>query len=248
MKVEKWDKKTDCCLWDGVTCDHSGNVVGLNLSYSRLSGDIDAIFNLRRLQRLSLAGNNFQYKPIPPGLESLTNLTHLNLLYSCSSDQIPAGISCLVRLESLDLSTVFFCELPLTFNDPDFNHAFAFKELHRLRLERPNLESFVRNLSALTELNLDYVDLSAQGSSWSRALSVLPNLKFLSLSNCHLSGPIHTSFQNLKSLNSLKLHYNNLSSEVPHFLVSFRDLRVLNLGSTQLYGNFSPQVFMLPGL
>lgn len=248
MKVEKWDKKTDCCSWDGVTCDDSGYVVGLNLSYSLLSGDVDAIFNLRHLQRLNLAGNNFQYSPIPPGLERLTNLTHLNLSYSCFSDQVPAGISRLVRLESLDLSTVFFCELPPTFNDPDFDHVFAFEELHRLRLERPNLESFVQNMSALTELNLDYVDLSAQGSTWSRALSVLPNLQFLSLSNCHLSGPIHTSFQNLKSLNSLKLQYNNLSSEVPHFLVSFRDLRVLNLLSTQLYGNFSPQVFMLPRL
>ncbi|XP_057784520.1 receptor-like protein 7 [Salvia miltiorrhiza] len=248
MVVAKWDNKTDCCSWDGVTCDHSGNVVGLNLSYSSLSGHIDAIINLRHLQRLNLAGNNFQLTPIPSGFERLSNLTHLNLSFSCFSDQIPAGISSLVRLESLDLSTIFFCELPPTFNDPDFNRPFAFEERHRLRLERPNLESFVRNLRALTELNLDYVDLSAQGSSWSQALSVLPNLKFLSLSNCKLSGPIHTSFQNLKSLNSLKLQYNNLSSEVPHFLVTFRDLRVLNLASTQLYGNFSPNVFLLPKL
>ncbi|KAH6832733.1 hypothetical protein C2S53_019958 [Perilla frutescens var. hirtella] len=247
-KVANWTKKTDCCVWDGVTCDHSGNVIGLNLSYSRLTGNIDAIFNLRHLQKLNLAGNNFQLTPIPSGFERLTNLTHLNFSYSCLSDQIPAGISSLVRLESLDLSTVFFCELPPNFNDPGFDAVFAFEELHRLRLEKPNLESFVRNLRALRELILDYVDLSAQGSSWSRALSVLPNLKFLSLSHCQLSGPIHTSFQNLKNLNSLKLHFNNLSSEVPHFLVSFKDLRVLNLGSTQLYGNFSPNVFLLPRL
>ncbi|KAG6408866.1 hypothetical protein SASPL_131892 [Salvia splendens] len=248
MKVAKWDNETDCCSWDGVTCDHSGYVVGLNLSYSSLAGDIDAIFNLHHLQHLNLAGNNFQLTPIPSGFERLSNLTHLNLSFSCFSDQVPAGISSLVRLESLDLSTVFFCELPPTFNDPDYNRIFAIEEKHRLRLEKPNLESFVRNLSALTELNLDYVDLSAQGSSWSRALSVLPNLKFLSLSNCKLSGPIHTSFQNLKSLNTLKLNSNNLSSEVPHFLVNFRDLRVLNLASNQLYGNFSPNVFLLPRL
>ncbi|XP_047978669.1 receptor-like protein 7 [Salvia hispanica] len=213
----RWQNGTtkDCCSWDGVTCDHSGFVVGLNLSYSSLSaGDIDAIFNLRHLQRLNLAGNNFQLTPIPSGLERLSNLTHLNLSFSCFSDQVPAGISSLVRLESLDLSTVFFCELPPTFNDPDYNRIFAFEEKHRLRLDKPNLESFVRNLRALTELNLDYVDLSAQGSSWSQALSVLPNLKFLSLSTCKLKGPIHTYFQNLKFLNTLKLHRNNLSSEI----------------------------------
>ncbi|KAI3470435.1 hypothetical protein Pfo_027098 [Paulownia fortunei] len=248
MKVAKWDKKTDCCLWDGVTCDNSGNVIGLNLSYSRLSGHVEAIFNLRHLQRLSLARNNFQLSPIPSGFERLTNLTHLNLSYSCFSDQIPAGISRLVRLISLDLSTIPFCELPPTFNDPDFNNIFDFEELHRLRLERPNLGSFFRNLRALTVVNLDSVDLSAQGSSWSQALSALPNLKVLSLSHCRLSGPIHSSFENLKSLNHIKLDGNNLSSEVPHFLASFRDLQVLNLASTQLYGNFPGNVFLLPRL
>ncbi|KAL8533060.1 hypothetical protein ACS0TY_009349 [Phlomoides rotata] len=248
-KVEKWDKKTDCCSWEGVTCDLSGNVVGLNLSYSRLLGDVDAIFDLHRLQRLSLAGNNFQLTPIPAGFERLTNLTHLNLSYSCFSDQIPAGISRLERLVSLDLSTMFFCELPPTFNDPGVNNnVFSFEETHRLRLEKPNLESFFRNLTALTEIYLEYVDLSAQGSSWSRAFSVLPNLKVLSLSHCRLFGPIHSSFKNLKSLNSLKLDYNNLSSEVPNLLDSFRDLQVLSLASTQLSGEFPGKVFMLPRL
>lgn len=242
-KVEKWDNKTDCCSWDGVKCDLSGNVVGLNLSYSRLSGDIDAIFNLRRLQRLSLAGNNFRLTPIPAGFERLIYLTHLNLSYSCFSDQIPAGISRLERLVSLDLSTVFFCELPPTFNNPGVNNdVFSFEEIHRLRLEKPNLESFFRNLTDLTEILLDYVDLSAQ------ALSVLPRLKVLSLSHCRLSGPIHSSFKNLKSLNSLKLDYNNLSSEVPSLLDSFRDLQVLSLASTQLSGEFPGKVFMLPRL
>lgn len=248
-KVEQWNRKTDCCSWDGVTCDHSGSVVGLNLSYSRLSGDVDAIFNLSSLRRLSLAGNNFQLTPIPAGFERLTSLTHLNLSYSCFSDQIPAGISRLEKLVSLDLTTMFFCELPPTFNDPGVNNdVFAFEEIHRFRLEKPNLESFFRNLTSLTEILLDYVDLSAQGSSWSQALSVLPNLKILSLSHCRLSGPIHSSFQNLKSLNYLKLDYNNLSSEVPKFLDSFRDLQVLNLASTQLSGELPGKVFMLPKL
>ncbi|XP_011069371.1 receptor-like protein 12 [Sesamum indicum] len=248
MKVAKWDDRTDCCLWDGVTCDTSGNVVGLNLSYSRISGHIGAIFDLRHLQRLNLARNNFQLSPIPSGFERLTNLTHLNLSYSCFSDQIPAGISRLTRLVSLDLSTIPFCELPPTFNDPDFNHIFDFEELHRLRLERPNLESVFRNLNNLTEVILDNVDLSAQGSNWSQALSVLPRLKVLSLSHCRLSGPIHSSFANLISLNFIKLEGNNLTSEVPRFLASFRDLQVLNLASTQLYGNFPRQVFLLPRL
>ncbi|KAK6137771.1 hypothetical protein DH2020_028481 [Rehmannia glutinosa] len=238
LKVAKWDKKTDCCMWDGITCDNSGNVIGLNLSYSKISGNIEAIFDLRHLQRLSLARNNFQLNPIPSGIEKLTKLTHLNLSYSCFSDQIPAGISRLVRLTSLDLSTIPFY----------FNNIFDFQELHRLRLEKPSLGSFIRNLRGLKEVNLDNVDLSAQGSSWSQALSGLSNLKILSLSHCRLSGPIHSSFGNLKSLNYIKLDGNNLSSEVPHFLADFRNLQVLNLASTQLYGNVPGNVFLLPRL
>ncbi|KAK6144857.1 hypothetical protein DH2020_021677 [Rehmannia glutinosa] len=205
LKVAKWDKKTDCCMWDGITCDNSGNVIGLNLSYSKISGNIEAIFDLRHLQRLSLARNNFQLNPIPS-------------------------------------------QLPPTFNNPDFNNIFDFEELHRLRLEKPSLGSFIRNLRGLKEVNLDNVDLSAQGSSWSQALSGLSNLKILSLSHCRLSGPIHSSFGNLKSLNYIKLDGNNLSSEVPHFLADFRNLQVLNLASTQLYGNVPGNVFLLPRL
>ncbi|KAL9165450.1 hypothetical protein ABFS82_06G171500 [Erythranthe guttata] len=247
-KVENWDEKVDCCSWEGVHCDNYGHVVSLNLSYSQISGRIEAVFDLIHLQNLSLARNNFQLSPIPSGFEKLANLTHLNLSYSCFSDQIPPGISRLEKLVSLDLSTISFCELPPTFNDPDSNHVFHFEELHRLRLEKPNLDSFFRDLRNLTEVYLDYVDLSAQGTTWSRALSGLHNLKVLSLPHCRLSGPIDTSFKNLKSLNFINLEGNNLSSEVPRFLPGFTDLQVLNLASTQLYGDFPGNVFLLPKL
>ncbi|EYU39802.1 hypothetical protein MIMGU_mgv1a000665mg [Erythranthe guttata] len=233
-KVENWDEKVDCCSWEGVHCDNYGHVVSLNLSYSQISGRIEAVFDLIHLQNLSLARNNFQLSPIPSGFEKLANLTHLNLSYSCFSDQIPPGISRLEKLVSLDLSTISFCELPPTFNDPDSNHVFHFEELHRLRLEKPNLDSFFRDLRNLTEVYLDYVDLSAQGTTWSRALSGLHNLKVLSLPHCRLSGPIDTSFKNLKSLNFINLEGNNLSSEVPRFLPGFTDLQV-SLQMVSLY-------------
>ncbi|XP_019193148.1 PREDICTED: receptor-like protein 12 [Ipomoea nil] len=248
-KVMEWDMGEDCCSWNGVTCDHAGYVTGLDLSSSMLSGHISSIFNLQHLQSLNLARNNFQLTPIPSGFEKLRNLTHLNLSYSCFSDQVPEGISKLTRLVSLDLTTMSFCELPPTFNAPDSDRIFAFEELHRLRLEKPNLESFFRNLSALKVVYLDYVDLSAQGSNWSQALSsALPNLEVLSLSHCRLNGPIHPSFGGLKSLSYLWLDNNNLSSEVPALLENFVNLGSLNLASCQLYGDFPENIFLLPNL
>ncbi|KAL4353179.1 hypothetical protein GQ457_06G005780 [Hibiscus cannabinus] len=31
-KLVKWNQGTDCCSWDGITCDASGRVIGLDLS------------------------------------------------------------------------------------------------------------------------------------------------------------------------------------------------------------------------
>lgn len=248
-KVMEWDMGKDCCSWNGVTCDLSGYVIGLNLSFSMLSGHISSIFKLQHLQSLNLARNNFQLSPIPSGFEKLRNLTYLNLSYSCFSDQVPVGISKLTRLVTLDLTTIAFCELPPTFNDPNSDRIFAFEELHRLRLEKPNLESFFRNLNALKVVYLDYVDLSAQGSNWSQALSsALPNLEVLSLSHCRLNGPLHPSFARLKSLSYLWLDNNNLSSEVPTLLENLVNLESLNLASSQLYGDFPENIFLLPKL
>ncbi|XP_019158222.1 PREDICTED: LRR receptor-like serine/threonine-protein kinase GSO2 [Ipomoea nil] len=233
-KMMEWNmEEEDCCSWDGVTCDPAtGYVIGLNLSFSMLSGEIFPIFNLHHLQTLNLACNNFNnYTPVPfpsSGFENLRYLTHLNLSRTRFSGQIPMGISRLTRLVSLDISWMF-----------DY-----------VELRKPNLESFVMNLTSLKEVYLDYVGLSAHGSkNWSQALSsALPHLEVLSLSNCNLFGPIHPSFATLKSLSYLQLSDNKLSPEIPTFFENFMNLETLNLASCELYGDFPENVFRLPKL
>ncbi|WJZ84442.1 hypothetical protein VitviT2T_004046 [Vitis vinifera] len=40
-KIESWKKGSDCCSWDGVTCDKViGHVIGLELSYNWIFGII----------------------------------------------------------------------------------------------------------------------------------------------------------------------------------------------------------------
>jgi hypothetical protein len=72
-KVASWTvegDKSDCCSWDGVECDeHTGHVIGLNLSSSCLFGSINSnssLFRLVHLQSLSLANNYFNGSHIPP--------------------------------------------------------------------------------------------------------------------------------------------------------------------------------------
>ncbi|XP_039070982.1 receptor-like protein 6 [Hibiscus syriacus] len=104
-KFELWDPNTDCCSWEGVTCDDAiGHVIGLDLSYKNLSWTFHSVFDLHHLQRLNLAGNKFNTTLLSYGFDELPNLTHLNLSSSCFHGQNPMEISYLTRLVSLDLS------------------------------------------------------------------------------------------------------------------------------------------------
>ncbi|XP_059650381.1 probable LRR receptor-like serine/threonine-protein kinase At4g36180 [Cornus florida] len=184
----------DCCEWGGVTCDHTGRVVGLDLSNESISGGIhnsSSLFSLKYLQSLNLAKNFFSSSEISSGFEKITRLTYLNLSSTNLMGRFPIGISHLTRLVSLDLSRNRFLELG-----------------------NSNLKLLVQNLTKITELRLDGVNISSMGEEWCQAISSsLPNLQVLSLSRCHLSGPLCSSLENLRSLSVINLSGNNLSAQ-----------------------------------
>ncbi|XP_042479761.1 receptor-like protein 6 [Macadamia integrifolia] len=230
-----WKQETDCCSWESVTCNiTTGYVIGLDLS-SKLSRPIysnSSLFGLHHLQRLNLAYNQFEQTPFPSGFDRLPRLTHLNFSETCFSGQVPWEFSRLTRLVSLDLSSWLCYETTA-------------------KLERPNLKELIQNLTSLTELYLDRVDLSAQGRDWSQVLpQFLPNLCALSLVSCGLSGPIHSSFSQLVFLEELLLSENYiLSFETPKFLAAnFSHLKTLSLSSCRLHGEFPNDFFHLPNL
>ncbi|ESR61927.1 hypothetical protein CICLE_v10017633mg, partial [Citrus x clementina] len=63
---------TNCCSWDGVTCDMAtSNVISLDLSCSWLYGNIPSntsLFHILHLQTLNLSHNDFDYSEISSGL------------------------------------------------------------------------------------------------------------------------------------------------------------------------------------
>ena len=146
----------DCCLWEGVNCAE-GRVTGLDLSGEFILGGLDSLrslFNLSYLQSVNLAYNNFNGFQIPSEFEKMTNLSYLNLLNAGFAGQILMSISRLIRLVTLDLSSIYFPDTSTT-----------------LKLENPNLSMLVQNLPNLLELLLDGVNISAQGNEWCHALS-----------------------------------------------------------------------------
>ncbi|XP_004305135.1 PREDICTED: receptor-like protein 12 isoform X1 [Fragaria vesca subsp. vesca] len=226
-KLVSWDSRTDCCSWPGVSCSTNGSVVGLDISRESISGGIynsSSLFDLQHLQSLSLAFNNFTGSQIPSATGKLTSLRYLNLSSAGFGGQIPIEISLLGKLVILDIS---------------YNQG----------LEIQDLSMLIQNLTELTELYLDNVSILSQTSDWSLAISSsLPNLKVLSLSNCHLSGPIDKSLAKLSSLSVIRLDLNKISSPIPGFFANFANLTTLSLRSCGLQGTFPKEIIQVPSL
>uniref|UniRef100_A0A3B6FG82 Uncharacterized protein n=1 Tax=Triticum aestivum TaxID=4565 RepID=A0A3B6FG82_WHEAT len=242
--LQSWQDGTDCCLWEGVRCSNSsGHVTALELGgcgfYSQ--GLDPAIFKLTSLQQLDLSMNNFGPYNLPTnGFERLTSLTHLNLSYSVFRGQIPTGIGKLANLISLDLSTT-------TDDSAVYGYdANALDVISLPRLEEPNFEILVANLSSLRELYLeDEVDMSSS-RDWCHALAKsLPHLRVLSLRECRLGGPICPSLSTLHSLNVINLqdNFNMPAAPFPEFFMDFLNLSVLQLGWTNIQGWFPRRTF-----
>ena len=59
-KLESWNESIDCCQWSGVTCDHDGHVIDLDLSGELVFGEFNSsssLFGLHYLESLKLVGN-----------------------------------------------------------------------------------------------------------------------------------------------------------------------------------------------
>jgi Leucine-rich repeat (LRR) protein len=225
QKVASWTverDKSDCCSWDGVECDeHTGHVIGLNLSSSCLFGSINSnssLFRLVHLQSLNLSYNDFNGSHIPSQVRDLTRLIDLDLSSSHVVGQIPLEISQLSHLSSLDLS---------------YNYMYPFGHLIALELKEPILRSLVANLTSLQKLDLSYVNIS---STVPNILANLSSLTHLGLSRCGLHGEFPKDIFKLSKLRYLDVGENEgLTGYLPDFTWS-SPLETLNLGYTSFSG------------
>nr|GEV19425.1 leucine-rich repeat-containing protein [Tanacetum cinerariifolium] len=242
-----WKTSTDCCKWNGVTCDYStGDVVGLDVSCGMLKGTIhpnSSLYNLPRLQRLNLAFNDFDGSQIPRQIRRFSNsLINLNLSYCGFSGHVPSDITFLSKLVSLDLSYNYYFDL----KPRDLNNIFQnFSKLEKLSLEGVNVSSALPtslNISSSLKL-LELASTGLQG--------ILPHnifnfhyLETLDLGENYLTGYIPSKVSvNLTHLTYLSLSDNMLSGNVPFELFAVPSLQVLELGNNHLAGHIDMQTF-----
>ncbi|XP_075657655.1 receptor like protein 27-like [Castanea sativa] len=262
-KMKSWKADSDCCSWDGVTCDiENGEVIGLDLSNSWLYGPLNSnssLFSLCHLQKLNLDSNNFSSSTIPPEFGQLVRLTHLNLSFSFLHGRIPSEISWLSNLVSLDLSFNYF----------KYNVVGDYYHYKLLDLRRIDLEALVQNMTYLRELHLGDVNIS---SSLPQSLANLSSLTSLTLSDCNLQGEFPTNifllprikfidlsynnklagflpkFQSRSSLKQLHLSSTNFSGELTNSMDNLGSLNVLDLSGTNLFGELPNSISNLKSL
>jgi Leucine-rich repeat (LRR) protein len=241
-KMENWKEGTDCCSWDGVTCDRvRGDVIGLDLSCSWLNGTIPSnstLFLLPHLQRLNLAFNDFNSSLISSGFGRFARLEHLNLSSSLFFGQVPLELSHLSQLASLDLSQLASLDLSgyqlqvslqTSVVKRLFQNLTKLRELHlvSVNMSSVSLTSFVNLSSSLTSLTLEDCELRGRLPD---TIFHLPNLLKLRLyGNSELMMGLFPMVNWTNPLRYLDVSYTHFSGKLPKSIGNLRFLRYLGL-------------------
>lgn len=215
-----WKEGTDCCTWDGVTCNiKTGHVIGLDLGCSMLYGTLHSnstLFSLHHLQKLNLSYNDFNRSVISPSFGQFLHLTHLDLNSSNFAGQVPPEISHLSRLVSLGLSS----------------------NSGELMLEPISFNKLAQNLTQLRELYLGGVNMSLVVPS--SLMNLSSSLSSLQLWRCGLKGELPDNLFRRSNLQWLDLWSNEgLTGSFPQYNLS-NALSHLDLSYTRISIHLEP--------
>ncbi|KAL5763562.1 hypothetical protein ACOSP7_019826 [Xanthoceras sorbifolium] len=267
QKLKNWKEDTDCCSWDGVTCDmDTGHVTGLDLSYEGLNGTIPSnttLFLLPYLQVLRLSCNPLligafpefnSSNPLevldvsatgfsgrlPNSIGNLKSMTVLNLESCNFIGSIPASLGNLTKLTDLTISSNNFSScIPPSLSNLQSVTTLDLSYNHFVG----TIPEIFDNLTQLSSLDLSSNQLS--GPIPSSSISELVNLSVISVSSNYLSGNLEPyMFAKLTKLYYLDLSSNNLSGNLePYLFAKLTNLLLLDLSSNNFNGNLEPYIF-----
>ena len=223
--------------WYGVTTDHNGRVIGLELSNVGVKGSVPPeIGNLSELRQLSMWGYGLT-GPIPPELSRLTKLTELRLGKTRLTGPIPPELGRLTNLTLLHLSGTH-----MGHNDfGDVDDVVARRRKASDSAEgglTGSIPPELGNLSKLTELDLRSNHLEGPIPP---ELGRLSKLALLQLSENSLTGSVSPDLGDLSKLEWFYLHLNFLTGPIP---LEFGNLSSLR----EFYYSINPSLCLPPSL
>ncbi|CAI8617021.1 unnamed protein product [Vicia faba] len=251
-----WSFTSDCCDWEGVTCDQNNQHVthlllpsrGLNvldLSYNRFSGELPLWNGTRNssvvVQVFDLSSNSFNGTLPVSLIRNLAeggNLISFNVSNNSFTGHIPVsnfyvGIDKSSSLRFLD------------FSSNDFDGAIQtglgacskfVRFIAGFNLLSGNIPIDVYDVVSLIEISLP---LNKIDGTIGDGIVNLANLTVLELYSNQLTGSIPKDIGKLLKLEKLLLHVNNLTGTIPPSFMNCNNLVVLNLRVNRLEGNLS---------
>nr|VDC75720.1 unnamed protein product [Brassica rapa] len=227
-KTQTWRNNSDCCSWDGITCDpKTGNVAELNLWGSSLNGPLrsssDSIGDLKYLRVLGLSGCNL-FGKLPSSLGNLSDLTVLELDGNGFTGELPVSIRNLKQLTKLLIAS---SKLSGNFHQALLN----LTELTAINLVSNQLEGTLpSNMSTFSKLEYFNVGSNLFSGSVPSSLFMIPSLTYLNLERNHFNSLLEIgNISSPSKLQTLILGGNRLSGPIPGFISKLVELSSLDL-------------------
>ncbi|KAM3327643.1 hypothetical protein P3S68_033692 [Capsicum galapagoense] len=248
-KTLSWNRRTDCCSWNGVYCDKmTGQLQSQTTVFnSGFTGLIPAeISHISRLQFLTistvdpyglrLGPYNFQLL-----LKNMTQLRYLDLEYLNISSTIPErDLTNLTNLEYLRLSYNSLTG-PIPSNFPNWSNSIQHKWSQNLQLLylssnylNGTIPSWIFSLPSLVRLDLSNNSFSGKIQEFKSN-----TLEAVVLDQNQLQGTIPKSLLDQQELYYLTLSQNNFSGQIASTVCNLKRLIMLDLGRNHLNGTIS---------
>ncbi|KAG1739091.1 L domain-like protein [Suillus paluster] len=227
-----WVNNVKFCAWNGVTCDSSGRVSNLQLTFpgvpATLPNELGALTGLQTLQ--VIGGNSIPAGSLPSSFTNLTSLSNLHIeatAITALPDNLFSSLKAVTTF-TLVRNPMMGTSLPSTLTK---------LPLQNLVVNSQNITNPLSSLSSSSTLqaSLQLLDLSSTSLT-----GIIPNtissfsaLTQLLLSNNNLQPPLPNTFP--PSLQILSLQNNTaLTGTVPSSLCSSTQLKNCSLQNTGL--------------
>uniref|UniRef100_A0A0A9BUS3 Uncharacterized protein n=1 Tax=Arundo donax TaxID=35708 RepID=A0A0A9BUS3_ARUDO len=259
-----WRNSTDCCSWQGITCNGDGTVIEMSLPHRGLEGQVSpALGGLTGLSRLNLSHNSLSGGLPFQQLMSSSSIVVLDVSFNWLNggllqDQSWSMSSPELPLQVLNISSnLFVGEFPsatckamknlvaLNASNNSFtggipthfcniSRSFAILDISHNQFSGSVPPGLV-NCSMLRVLNAGHNNLS--GALLDELFSGTPFLEHLSLRSNALRGTLDGSHTvKLIILTTLDLGGNKFSGKIPDSIGQLKRLEELYLDSNSMYG------------